>query len=305
MNNPLAGTDPSGYSFLPSNRSTTTIWDKKWGDTITIDVEDNNGNITTIDISRKDYEEGKLGKLGDTKLNNVKDITIIDSKNGTLNVVYTGGTDNRNQKINGVTLADIEKDPTAWLNSLDPITKEDGGFTSNKDLNAAVKKEKKKKTTVGSVDSSFGQRVFAINAHRVIGEALSQFNNARYDEGKWELELAMEIRQSADGQMIIINAFLAELGASVDMTPGTSFIMHWHHQTNDRSPGSGDYLMTKNHGMTNFVAVMSDQLIYRAIYEVGRPAGNHQQRQINMTTGRPGEWENSPEHHQEWNPTRK
>lgn len=213
------------------------------------------------------------------------------------------GNGDVSQGTNGVTLAEIERDPNAWLNSLELLKKGQGGFSSDKDMNDATDKEKNKKETNGNVASTPEQRAFVLSAHKILGDTLKSYNQER---GKIiknsQLELIMEIRQSSDGNMIITNAFLAELGASVNMTHGTSFVVHWHHQTNDRSPGEGDHLMTRNYSLSNFAIVMNREgSKYTSIYEVGRQGDVYQQRRINMKTGKPGKWQNSGKWHEEWN----
>jgi RHS repeat-associated protein len=82
MNNPLAGTDPSGYKSKRRGRTGsfgfTPTYDISWGDTIIVSVDNGEGDILTVVTTRKELLAGKVEQLNSSQLEGGENIHITE-----------------------------------------------------------------------------------------------------------------------------------------------------------------------------------------------------------------------------------
>jgi len=116
MNNPLSGTDPTGYK--KASAGSTTIWSSSWANNVKVIVESNNGQRELINTTRGAIEKGEVESLENRSLEDGDSITMIETVTPS-QMPQTGSTENTNHPRTYIT--DGVYHPSVTINQLEGL----------------------------------------------------------------------------------------------------------------------------------------------------------------------------------------
>jgi hypothetical protein len=262
-NNPLSGTDPTGYiSCTDTEETKCTMSD--YAKNGVHEHTDVNGKKTTIVV----------GEAGDT----------VSASNGeetkSTTIENKGGFDSSKIGDSKWTLEAIKANPDAFLDSATPLK---DAYKDSKDLNEAANKMRDKKDAgKEDVSGTEDQREFVEG----MNDALTLKIHDRNSElGNNQKELILTIRQNSNGEFAVSNAYWAPEGGDVSFPSNTVFSLHWHPITNQKRPDKGDHGLTKRRNLPGYVITFytrkrrsTDYKI--RVWEIGRVGGWYKYRHI-------------------------
>ena len=290
MNNPLSGTDPTGYCSTPTgtkicnfdtNGSTKAL--SNAGIALRGRITEQLKNGGSVIIEPRPPREARQIKA--FAANNGYSVSQPTSQQGqTDGSTGTGGGFGGGSSKIGNSNKNKEINKRDYLKNIEKIWK--GGelieneFTTNKQV-----EESKESTnaleavTSGDIQSNSDQRRFVLaianqTAKAQINVMREKFISANYSNGEF---------------MIDRTVWLGPNGGLIPNVQG-DLVVHWHTLRGSRAPGPGDHSPTKARGITSFVVTYDMKGGCCTVYEVGRIGNKYGYREIESVK-RVGGWE--------------
>jgi len=279
MNNPLAGTDPSGY------------------------LADLSGScIGSLCDGYQDSDSGGLGgdcSLACVSVENGSDKEEKESKdNEELGAQNQNITVSQSNNLN-ITEQEIVDNPYGFINSITPSE----GLKSDKE----VKKRSSEildrpPVSKQNIETNEQQRKYANRIKKRLATALIRYNSSRQHNKEPMVELFISVEENSEGEFVITRAGLVPQGGTFTIPSSTDFVVHFHHIELEREPGAGDFSPAYEAGIPNITISLKSNAKCCNLFEVGRHNSDFMQREINddSSISKKG-WHRSAKYDSHWN----
>ncbi len=288
LNNPLSGTDPTGYAAATGSHIQGS------------DIED-----TGARIEYQAPKQDKFGKTGVSSGNDRSKSASSSASNGAQPAqTATAGADGRNpggttptteigkdesntldtivvRGIGGTSEQDYMQGLYSFWKSM-PISE---GFTSNKDVRAATIRINSAQAK-NAADVELSQEEIDL-VNRIAQPTFKVQQRINGERGEIETEFVVQL-SIVDGAASVLDAARVPQGGSFVRNPAATVIVHWHYVGLDMRPSMGDHGPVKTGGISGVVVTPGNENRCCKVWEVGRKSSIYRYRDI--TKGKLRDW---------------